>query len=72
MIWIPITLILFAVVFKLYGRAGVCSALLLGGALIIKDVAAHFAGSLGEWLVVSLYAVVAIAIYVLKRKNKKQ
>jgi len=72
MIWIPIALILSAVVFILYGKSGLKSALLLAGALLIKDAAARFAGKQGEWLVVGLFAVLAIGIYILKRKNKKQ
>jgi hypothetical protein len=53
MIWIPLSLILLAVVFKLYGKPGLESALLLAGALLIKDAAFHFAGKLGEWLVLA-------------------
>jgi hypothetical protein len=72
MIWIPMAIILLAVVFILYGKSGLKSALLLAGALLIKDAAAHFAGKLGEWLIVSLYAVVAIGIYIIRRNKKKK
>lgn len=70
-LWILLALILIALVCKLYGKSGVSSVLLFAGALLIKDAALHIWGKTAEIIVVGLFAMVAIAVYLVRRGRQE-
>ena len=70
--WILLTVFLVLLVFKLYGKPGVVSVMLLGGALLTKDAALHFLGKTAECIVVGLIAVIAIAIFIIRRQSQEK
>ena len=72
MYWVLLAIVLLVVVAKLYGRKGVSSVIVFAGALLAKDAVGHFWGKKAEWIFVSLFAVLCIAIYVIRRRKRGQ
>jgi predicted membrane-bound dolichyl-phosphate-mannose-protein mannosyltransferase len=70
-LWILLALILIVLAYKLYGKSGVKSVLLLAGLLLIKDAALHVLGKTAEFIVVGLFVILAIAIYVVRRSRQE-
>ena len=72
--WVLLALAAVFLVFvaKLYGRKGVSSVIVFAGALLAKDGVGHFFGKKAEWIFVSLFAILCIAIYIIKRRKRDQ
>jgi hypothetical protein len=70
MLWIILATVLLAIVAGFYGWKALSSVLVFAGTILAKDAVGHFWGKKAEWIFVSLFAVLCIAIYVIKRRKR--
>jgi hypothetical protein len=67
---VAISILGIALVFRLWGKSAVQSALLLAAVLLLKTFVAKFFGTTGVILYVAILGVLFTAIYLTKRKLK--
>jgi len=58
-----------AAIYKIYGKSGLWSALLLAGMLLTKDAVLHLWGPPAEYACVTLFVVAAVIIYMIRRRR---